>query len=234
MDLTANKGKNVDIETSVGIFSRGVIKTHFVSIGESYINLINQYVKPYYRSGDILSIGEKVVSLCQKRIVYKKDMRLSRLARFLSRFASHSDAGIGVDSVWKMQFAIDHCGKPKVIWASICAGIGKLFGKRGVFYDITGMEVRGLDGFYDKVFDEYGNFGIRLPEDPSGVCDDIYNKTGVMSVIVDANDYTRDILGKCRAIPYTDDQIAEMIRDNPAGQSDQLTPFVLIRKKQAT
>ena len=30
----------------------------------------------------------------------------------------------------------------------------------------------------------------------------------------------------------TDEQLCEIIRDNPAGQDDQCTPFILIRKKQ--
>ena len=139
-------------------------------------------------------------------------------------------AGIGVDSVWKMQFAIDHCGALKIIYASIAAGFGKLFGKRGVFYDIAGDEVRGLDGFYDHCFDEYGNYGIRLPENPSAVCDEIERETGIACMVVDANDFTRDILGKSSSLSFTDEELADMIRDNPAGQSTQLTPMVLIRK----
>jgi hypothetical protein len=129
-----------------------------------------------------------------------------------------------------MQFAIDHCGALKIIWASLCAGVGKLFGKRGIFYDIAGEEVRGLDGFYDNCFEEYGTYGIRLPKDPNGVCEKIFEETGVVATVVDANDFTRDILGKCSKITYSDEQIAEMIRDNPCGQSTQLTPFALIRK----
>ena len=32
-------------------------------------------------------------------------------------------------------------------------------------------------------------------------------------------------------VKLTDDQLCEIIRDNPAGQDDQCTPFMLIRKK---
>ncbi len=232
MEFTANDGKSIDITTSRGVFSRGPIKTHFVAIGENYVDLVKRYVSPLYEEGDLLSISEKIISLCQNRVVYKRDMHITRLAKFLSGFASHSDAGIGVDSVYKMQFAIDHCGKAKILWAAFCSGVGKVFGKHGIFYDIAGMEVTGLDGFYDAVFDTYGEFGIRLPSNPSAVCDEIYNKTGVMATIVDANDFTRTILGKGSTVRYTEAEIAEMIRDNPSGQSDELTPFVLIRKKQ--
>ena len=230
MEFLSNDGKQIQIQMDAEVYARHIIKTHFVKIGEDYLALIDQYVKPLYQEGDLLSISEKVIALCQNRVIYKTEMKLSRLAKFLSRFASSSSAGIGVDSPWKMQFAIDHCGCLKVIWAALIAGIGKLFGKKGVFYDIVGQEVSGLDGFYDHVFPEYGEYGIRIPEDPSGVCNEIYEKTGVMSMIVDANDLSVEILGYASHVPYSEQQLVQLIADNPAGQSNQLTPFILIRK----
>ena len=232
MEFTANSSKNVEITTSTGVYRRHAITTHFVQIGEDYIALIEKYVKPLYEEGDLLSISEKIIALCQKRVVYKKDMKISFLAKFLSRFAiQHNSAGIGVGEVCKMQYAIDKVGALKVLWAAICAGFGKLFHKKGIFYDMVGMEVTGLDGFYPDVFPVYGEFGIEIPDNPAGVCNEIFEKTGVRAMIVDANDLTRDILGKGDQVALTDEQLCEIIRDNPAGQDDQCTPFILIRKK---
>ena len=232
MEFTANKNKNVSIETSTGTYDRCAIHTHFIEIGEDYNELVERYVKPYWQEGDLLAIAEKIVSLCQNNVIPKKDVKVSKLARFLSRFATqHNSAGIGVGDVYKMQYAIDINGGAKVFFAAVCAGFGKLVGKKGIFYDMVGDEVRGLDGFYPDVFPVYGEFGIPLPKDPCGVCNEIYKKTGVESVIIDANDFTRDILGKGDTVKYTDEQLCEMIRDNPAGQDDQCTPFILIRKK---
>ena len=228
--LTPNENKSLRIETSFGAYDRGAIRTHFVAVGEDYIELIRQYVLPHHQEGDILSIAEKIISLCQKNIIYKKDMKLTWLAKFLSKFASHSPYGIGVDNPWKMQFAINHCGALKIIWASFAAGVGKLFGKRGVFYKIAGPEVAGLDGFYTASFEEYGNFCMMLPKNPGEVCRRIKEETGVTCMVVDANDFERDILGKSPDLTLTDEQCAELIRDNPSGNSTQLTPFILIRK----
>lgn len=141
-----------------------------------------------------------------------------------------SDAGIGVDSPYKMQVAIDLCGKFKVIYAAILAGIGKLFGKKGIFYDIVGQEISGLDRFYGKVFPEYSEYGIRIPENSNEVCDEIYNKLGIKAMIVDANDFNVEILGKSNSLNYDDKTLAQIIKDNPAGQSRQLTPIILIRE----
>lgn len=228
--LDANKNKKLEIEVEGEVYLRYAIPTHYVHIGEDYLELVNKYVTPYYQEGDILSISEKIIALCQNRVVYKKDMKVSKLAKFLSKFAMKSDAGIGVDSPYKMQFAIDLCGRAKVIFAAILAGIGKIFKKKGIFYNIVGLEVTGLDGFYGKVFPEYEEFGIRIPDKPNEVCDEIYEKCGIKSMIVDSNDLERLILGKSKEINKTDEILEKIIEDNPAGQSDQLTPFILIRK----
>lgn len=229
-EFVANEGKDVVIQVGERKFARHAIHTHFVQVGESYLNLIEQYVKPLYQEGDILSSSEKIISLCQKRVVYKKDMKLSWLAKFLSKFASHSSAGIGVDSPWKMQFAINQRGALYVVWAAICAGFGKLFGKRGVFYEMVGQEVAGLDGFYDHCFDVYGEFGIRIPEHSDAVCEEVYEKLGVKMMIVDANDIAQELLGKCAALEESEADLMAMIADNPCGNGTQLTPFTLIRE----
>jgi len=229
-EFKANEHKEVNIKVGGRTFARHAIPTHFVQVGESYVDIVRKYVLPIYQEGDIVSSAEKIISLCQGRIVKKSDMKLSWLAKFLSKFASHSPAGIGVDSPWKMQFAIDQKGALFVIWASICAGVAKLFGRRGVFYEMVGQEVSGLDGFYDHCFDEYGEFGIRIPEDSGGVCEEVYKATGVKMMIVDANDLNQELLGKCSAIQESEKDLLGMIADNPCGNGTQLTPMVLIRE----
>ena len=230
-ELSANENKKVEIEVDGKIYERYAIKTHFVQLGEDLIEIIRKYVSPVYKEGDFISISEKIVSLCQKRVVYKKDVKVSWLAKFLSKFAMKSDAGIGVDSPYKMQFAINICGRLKVIYAAIAGGIGKLFHKKGVFYKIVGQEVSGLDGFYDKVFSEYGEFGIRIPENSDKVCDEIYEKLGIKAMIVDANDINVELYGKSSSLDIDTQILRRVIKDNPAGQSKQLTPIILIREK---
>lgn len=233
MEFFANTNKKVEIEVEGQVYKRHCIQTHFVAIKEDYIELLERYVKPVYEEGDILSISEKIIALCQNRVVYKEDVKPTLLAKMLAGFAQSSAAGPGVSNVYKMQFTINMCGPIKVIYAAICAGIGKVFGKRGVFYDIVGQETTGLDGFYPDVFEEYGNYGIRIPENPDGVCDEIFEKLGMVAMIADANDLNVEILGSgSKLSTYSKAQLAGMIMDNPSGQSDQLTPFILIRKAE--
>ena len=85
MEFRANSGRNVIIEVNNEKYLRHAIETHYIQIGESYIDIIEKYVKPIYKEGDIISISEKIISLCQKRIIYKKDVKVSKLAKFLSK-----------------------------------------------------------------------------------------------------------------------------------------------------
>lgn len=231
MEFMSNEGKEIEIEASGYIYLRHAIKTRFITQNDDYIDVIKEYVSDIYEEGDIISISEKIISLCQNRVIKKEDIKVGFWAKFLSKFASKTTAGVGVGEAIKMQYAINKVGVIKVIFASIASVFTKLIGIKGVFYKIVGQEVSGLDGFYDHVWKEYGDIGIELPENPDKVCNEIKEKLQISSIIVDANDYGREILGKSSDIILQDDELKEIIRDNPAGQGKQQTPIILIRKK---
>ena len=64
MEFVSNNGKNVEIELNGEIFLRHAIKTRFVQPKENYIDIIREYVSNIYQKGDIISISEKIISLC--------------------------------------------------------------------------------------------------------------------------------------------------------------------------
>lgn len=232
MEFFANEGKNIEIEMNGEVYLRHAIKTRFIKQGESYIDIFKEYVSPIYKEGDIVSSSEKIIALCQNRIIKRDDIKIGFWAKFLSGFATKTDAGVGVGETIKMQYAIDTVGLAKVLWASAASAITKLFGKRGVFYEIVGQEVSGLDGFYDHVWKEYGDIGIRVPDNPAGVCNEIKDKLGMSCMIVDANDLGQEVLGHSSDIQFSDEELKELIKDNPSGQGHELTPIILIRKKE--
>lgn len=231
MEFISNENKNVEILVNDTVYKRHAIKTHFIQVGESYIEVIEKYVSPIYEEGDIISISEKIIALCQEKIVRREEIKVGFLAKFLSRFASHPTTGIGVGEAIKMQYAVNKVGRIKCIYAAIASAITKLFGKKGVFYEIVGQEVSGLDGFYNDVWKEYGDIGIEMPENPTKVCNEIYEKLRIKAMIVDANDLGQEILGYSDSIAETEEELLGMIKDNPAGQGKQTTPIILIRKK---
>lgn len=231
MEFEANDKKKVEIKVGEEIYLRHAIKTKFVTTNDEYLEIVEQYVSNIYEKGDILSISEKIISICQNRIVRREDIKIGLWAKILSKFASHPTTGVGVGETIKMQYAINKVGLLKVLYASIASAITKLFGKKGVFYEIVGQEVSGLDGFYDHVWSEYRDIGIELPKDSSGVCNEIKQKLGISCMIVDANDLGQEILGVSSDLKGREDYLKELIKDNPAGQGRQTTPLILIRKK---
>ena len=213
-------------------YYRCPIHTRLVKVGDNLSQLVEEYVLPYFQEGDCVYISEKIVSLCQRDIIPKESVKLSRTAKFLSRFASTNDsAGVGVHNVYKMQVAIMLCGKPRVIFAAIAAGVARLFGKRGVFYEITGPQVAGPDGFYSTYFEDYKNFGILSPKEPDKVAAKVEAETGVHCCVADINDFGGEVLAVSPQSPMDKGLLQKLLKDNPAGNGHEMTPFVLLRQK---
>jgi len=231
MNLNANEGKNISRVVNETEYSRYALKTRFVNIGDDYIEVVNEFAKPFYEDGNILSISEKIIALCQKRIVFREDIHPGFWAKLLCKFVRVTPAGPGAGTPFKMQLIIMQCGLLRVLFAAGCSAVTKIFGIKGVFYKICGHEVEGIDGLidYDISFKDYVNYGILNPVNPNGVCNEIKEKLGISCMIVDACDISVAILGKSNDIKLSDEVLAEIIRDNPAGQDDQCTPLILIK-----
>ena len=95
---------------------------------------------------------------------------------------------------------------------------------------VCGKGVGGIDGFYTRSsFELYHQMALINPDNPDELCAKLYQDTGIPVVLMDANDLQRDQLGKSPDFPLTDAQIQDAMADNPSGQGDELTPFILIR-----
>ncbi|MCL2545855.1 MAG: F420-0--gamma-glutamyl ligase [Oscillospiraceae bacterium] len=215
-------------------YQRLAVQTHFVERGESYIELVEHYIAPLLQDGDMLSISEKIISMCQNNVVERKDIKIGFWAKLLARFASSNKHGPGVSEPPKMQLAIDLAGLPRILWATICSAAGKLFGKRGLFYKIAGHGIDGIDGLYPQSdFAAYREMALLNPREPDKVCAEVEAILGVPVMLVDANDLTVTIFGKSPSMALSDADLCAIIKDNPAGQNDELTPLILIRCGEA-
>ena len=213
-------------------YRRLAIHTHFVEIGECYLELAKKYIAPLAQKGDILSIAEKAIAMCQEQIVHRKDIKVGFFAKLLSRFAMGNRHGPGVSEAPKMQLAIDLAGLPRILFAAFMGGLGKLVGKRGLFYKIAGNGIAGIDGLYpDSDFEIYKNMALLNPKNPEKVCQDFEDLLGIGAMLVDANDLNVELFGRSsllKDLPKED--LCGVIMDNPAGQNAELTPFILIRE----
>lgn len=232
-DFYANPDKEIVIKANGRTYLRHAIKTHFITPNEDYIEIMRRYVSPIYESGDVVSISEKIIAVCQNRVLDMKDIQLSWWARFLCRFVHMTPAGEAVGNPYKMQLAINLAGLPRILFAAACAALTRPFGIKGVFYMVAGHGIAGIDGFCTDAFEWYLTKGVLVPDKPYEVCDDIRNQLGMSCMIVDANDLDVTILGHSDNIGYTKAELKAMIRDNPAGQGSEMTPLILIRPCRA-
>jgi hypothetical protein len=160
----------------------------------------------------------------------KKDVKPGFWANRLWPFAGINHTGVGMHEPHKLQLVIDIVGLPRVLFAAAASAVTRPFGVHGLFYKICGQGVGGIDGFYFRSsFDLYKELALINPDEPDKLCEEVADGTGIPTVLMDANDLQRDQLGKSRNFPLTDAQIQDALRDNPSGQGDELTPFILVR-----
>lgn len=230
-DHTPNQGKDLAIDAGGRRFLRIPLRTHFVKIGEDYARLAARYAAPRVAPGDVLCISEKIIALCQRRVVYRDQIHPGFWARLLCRFVHRTPAGPGAGTPHKMQLVIMECGLPRVLLAALCSALTRPFGWHGVFYRLCGHEVGSIDGLidYDISFAEYYHYAILAPEDCRQVCDQLEEQLGIPCAIVDACDRNVEVLGTSHDMPYPIRQLKEMLRDNPAGQGSQQTPLIVVR-----
>ncbi len=231
MPFHANEGKNLVISTDYGNYARYPVPTHVINSGEVLTKMLDKYVKDYLCKGDTIIMSEKIVAISQGRAFPIEEIKVSRLAKFLAHFVVKTEYGIGISMPETMELCLRDVGRVKVVFAAIIAGICKLFGKHGVFYNICGMKARAIDGPGEYLVPPYNHYAKMAPDKPDEVAKTLAEHMGVDVVIIDANDLGVNVLGKNRKdLP---DKFAEQVfKDNPLGQSREQTPIAIVRKTE--
>ncbi len=228
-----NEGKKLVITTENGTYERYPIKTKIVMDGDDLVEILNECVAPYLQDGDMIFMSEKIVAISQGRAFPVSEIKPSKLANFLVKFVYKSPYGIGLGSPWTMELAIREVGKVKIVLCAIVAGICKLFGVRGVFYNMLGERVRAIDGPCDYTLPPYNTYAKMAPAKPNEVAKQLTKAmNGHKVIIIDANDIGVNILGKPDK-KMDDDELAAIFKDNPLGQESQQTPIAIVRKIEA-
>lgn len=211
-------------------FERILIKTHLIQFGENLQTIISQYVPSIYKDGDILVISEKVVSVCQNNMRHISSVKVSLLAKIITKFVKKYPNDIGFSLPAKMQVAIDMAGYFRMLLAVIVGGVLKLLGKPGYFWKIAGHRVSEIDGFNPDAMYPYTEYAILPPKYPKETCNNIEKNLKMKTIIIDGNNINTEIIAKSDSINLENKTLREILIDNPMRQDDELTPFVLIRK----
>ena len=254
VEFQPNEEKSLDIKVGKNSYRRLPIRTKVVQADDQLSSLVLDYLKNFAKQlnqrsldyqaitkhGWMLFISEKIVAITQQRAYFIWDIKPRLLAKILSRFVTKSAYGIGLAHPCTMELAIREAGGLRILLASLGGILGKVIGKRGVFYNLAGHSVRAIDG--PTAHSVYpANVSAKLsPEAPDKVAQDLTkilkdnlpkflaeSLQGV--VIIDANDLGRNILGKNVAVK--DETLEAVFADNPLGQARQQTPLAVVFRK---
>lgn len=249
-DFVPNEDKQLDISIAGVTFRRYPLQTKKVVAEDNLTKVVVGEVsdffgalpkqqdhmlflgKPWY-----LFVSEKIVAITQGRSFFIKDMKPGFWAKLLSHFVIKTSYGIGLGSPWTMQLAIQEAGLPRILFASVASVLGKLVGKKGVFYNLAGSNVRAIDG--PTSYSVYpSNVSAKLPpKDPDLVAEQLdgevrkvlsenVTKNFLGVVIMDANDIGRNVLGQ--NTDTSDPELEAMFADNPLGQGHECTPLCVV------
>ncbi|MGB7958011.1 MAG: coenzyme F420-0:L-glutamate ligase [Minisyncoccia bacterium] len=234
-NIRPNPGKNLEITVDDTVYLRLPIKTPLITEKSDLLEVIEQFAGPHLLPGDILCVSEKVVAVTQGRIINMNNVHPSKLARFLARrvhnnYGTKNFKGFGHGTPVAMQLLIEEAGYPRVLFAAGVAAVTRPIGIKGAFYHLCGKLAKSVDCPMSFAILEYAHYAKRAPKDPDAVAKMIRNALGCETVILDANYLGAFSLGKTTR-NISEKFIGKLFADNPAGQSSEMTPFLIVRKK---
>lgn len=235
-EFKPNKGKQLEIDVDGVTYSRLPIKTPLITEKDDIMALLEKYVAPHLQTGDVIYVSEKALTVTQGRIINMNDIKPTKFARFLSRrvrnnYGTKDFKGFGHGTPMAMQLFIEEAGYPRVFFAAAVSAVTRPFGVKGAFYYLCGKRAKSVDCPMSFSILEYAHYAKLAPANPAGVAREIRKKFGCEAVILDANYIGAFSLGKStRAI--SEKFIGQLFRDNPLGQSDEMTPFCIVREKR--
>jgi F420-0:gamma-glutamyl ligase len=203
------------------------LQTKIITPEDRLLQIVADYAGPQLRSGDTLVLAESVVAITQGRLVRPEQVRPTYWALALARFVSQDGS---LSSPYAMQVIMNENGALRTLFAFCAAAVTHLvFGRRGDFYRFAGQQASLVDDVTGNMppFDKHIVLG---PNHPEQVVAEIREQFGVEAAIIDAND-----LGRTKILAATSGANQKLLlkafRANPAGNADQQTPIVIIRKK---
>ena len=227
-----NKNKNLSpiINYNGKRIERIPVQTRILTSEDNTAQVIREYTLPLMQHGDILTISESPLAITQGRAVTVQKIKPSRLARFLSSKVMRVAYGIGLGVPTSMQCAIDECGALRIFGDAVVGGFTKKFLKRSVdFYRFAGKQAALIDAAETTTIKPYVHTVIKGPIHPEKAAQELSTELGYPIATMDIND-----IGGCWVIGaskgISQQFLEQVMKDNPQGQSDKLTPFCIIRR----
>ncbi|MBW6513820.1 MAG: coenzyme F420-0:L-glutamate ligase [Candidatus Syntrophosphaera sp.] len=226
-----NKSKNISpviVVDDVRI-ERIPVRTRILTSEDDIARIIREYALPLLQEGDILTISESPLAITQGRAVPADQIKPGWLAKFLAGKVMKVPYGIGLGAPTSMQCAIDECGAPRILLAAMVGAVTKFFGRSGDFYRLAGMQAALIDAAETSPVEPYTHTVIKGPLNPGKVAQELADEFGLPVAVMDINDIGGSwVIGASRGVSK---HFLELVmKDNPQGQSDELTPLCIVRK----
>ncbi|MGO9582410.1 MAG: coenzyme F420-0:L-glutamate ligase [Acidimicrobiales bacterium] len=209
-------------------FERTLVQTHLIHIKEPLEPLLDSQVRPLLKQGDWVAISEKVVAISEGRVVHFSVVRPGPLAKLIVKGTRKYEHDVAFSDPRKMQVAIMQTGSTRAAFAMVVGGVTKLFGRHGDFYRIAGHRIAEIDGFNPDTVAPFNEFAMLGPADPDKACAAYARFLGHPVVIIDGNNINVEVLGMSPDMPVDKASARLILLDNPMGQGDELTPFVIV------
>jgi F420-0:gamma-glutamyl ligase len=200
------------------------VRTRLVSPGDDLVRLIEESVAGIASAGDVIAVSETAVAIAQRQAVAAEFVRPSSLALFLSR---HADPMATVSQPESLQIVIDNVGYGRVVYAAVMQVLGRLGGRRGMFYEILGGAIAAIDG-YTGTMPPFERTIVFAPQNPDAFAQSVFERLGIACAVVDANDlHKAQVLGLSSNVNR--DAVSEALVSNPHGNGDEQTPIVVLK-----
>ena len=221
-----NKKELIEIPLKLG-YKAIAVKTDLLGSFDNPIETVMDYCKNVTREKDILTIGETPLAIMQGRYVAPQNLEYNIFSKILCYFF-HPTSSLA--TACGMQLLIDKIGVTRITFSLILGFLFKCIGIKGVFYRLTGFESSLIDDISGTVV-PYDKSIVMGPINTKFFCDKLSKQLEVEVAIVDVND-----LGGVKILASSNNSInnilKEILKVNPAGNSDEKTPIVLIRNNK--
>ena len=221
-----NKKELIEIPLKLG-YKAIAVKTDLLGSFDNPIETVMKYCKNVTKEKDILTIGETPLAIMQGRYVEPQNLEYNIFSKILCYFF-HPTSSLA--TACGMQLLIDKIGVMRITFSLILGFLFKCIGIKGIFYRLTGFESSLIDDISGTVV-PYDKSIVMGPINTKLFCDKLSKQLKVDVAVVDVND-----LGGVKILASSNSSVnnilKEILKVNPAGNSDEKTPIVLIRNNK--
>ena len=203
------------------------VKTDLLGSFDNPIETVLKYCEGVAKKNDILIIGETPLAIMQGRYIAPQNLEYNVFSKILCYFF-HPTSSLA--TACGMQLLIEKIGVTRITLSLFLGLFFKCIGVKGIFYRLTGFESSLIDDISGTVA-PYDKSIVMGPINTKLFCDKLSKVLEVEVAVVDVND-----LGGVKILASSNNSVnnilKEILKVNPAGNSDEKTPIVLIRNNE--